>query len=300
MPASRPDSPTSPDGVLWLALMVVGTAWGSTQLFSKLIMSQGHLALGVSFLSTVLGAVIVTAVMLFLRVPLPLSRRHLVFFLICGLTGTALPNYTSYTSIRELPVGVVSVIIAAVPIWTFLAAVALKMDRAAPRRVVGLGLGALAVALLIGPEASLPRPEDTLWVGVALLTGLSYTVENIYIARNQPKECGALQTLCGLLWAAVCLIMPVTLGTGAWMEISSPFVDEFALVGMTLCHLLAYGGFVWLISQAGPVFAAQVGYVVTLSGVLLGIVVLGETHSAWVWLSLALMMAGLALVQPRR
>ena len=39
---------------------------------------------------------------------------------------------------------------------------------------------------------------------------------------------------------------------------------------------------------------------VTLFGVLWGIVIFGEQHSAWVWLSLATMMAAVALVTPRK
>ena len=74
---------------------------------------------------------------------------------------------------------------------------------------------------------------------------------------------------------------------------------EISLVVMTFLHIGAYSGFVWLISSAGPVFAAQVGYIVTLSGVVLGVAVLGEQNSTWVWLSLVVMMLGLALVQPR-
>ena len=54
-----------------------------------------------------------------------------------------------------------------------------------------------------------------------------------------------------------------------------------------------------IFSRAGPVFAAQVAYIVTLAGVVLGMAVLGEQNSGWVWLSLLLMMLGLALVQPR-
>ena len=230
---------------------------------------------------------------------LPLDRRHLVFYLVCGLTGTAVPNYTSYAAIRELPLGVVSIVIAAVPIMTFLAAVVLRMDRAEPRRVIGLLLGASAVLILIVPAASLPEPEDALWVGISLITCLAYTAENIYIARARPEGCSALQTLCGLSWGALLLITPLVAGTGLWMEIDTQGVAETALIAMTLSHLVAYGGFVWLISRAGPVFAAQVGYVVTLSGVALGVVLLGETHSGWVWVSLGLMLGGLSLVQPR-
>ena len=46
-------------------------------------------------------------------------------------------------------------------------------------------------------------------------------------------------------------------------------------------------------------FAAQTAYVVTLSGVLWGIVIFGEQHSPWIWGALAVMLIGLALVTPR-
>ena len=96
------------------------------------------------------------------------------------------------------------------------------------------------------------------------------------------------------------LLLPVTAASDTWMALSGFGTAELSLIAMTVLHLVAYGGFIWLIGRAGPVFAAQVGYVVTLSGVFLGIVILGEQHSAWVWISLALALVGLALVQPRQ
>ena len=285
--------------VLWTALVAIGVSWGASQYFSKLIVSAGHHPLGISVVSTGLGAVLSTLFALLRGVRLPLSRRHLIFYAVCGLTGTALPNYTSYTSIRELPLGVVTIIIAAVPMMTFLAALAMRMDRAEPGRILGLGLGTGAVLLLILPDASLPRPGDVIWVAVSLITGVAYTVENIYIARARPENCTALATLVGLNWMALLMVFPLAWATGTWMQMEGIGRAELALVAMTLAHLLAYGGFVWLISQAGPVFAAQVGYIVTLTGVGFGIAFLGETHSYWVWAALALMLGGLALVQPR-
>lgn len=58
--------------------------------------------------------------------------------------------------------------------------------------------------------------------------------------------------------------------------------------------------FLYLIQLAGPVFAAQTGYVITLSGVFWGIAIFGEAHSYWVWLALGLILIGFALVTPRR
>ncbi len=69
---------------------------------------------------------------------------------------------------------------------------------------------------------------------------------------------------------------------------------------MAAIGAVAYSLFIYLIDAAGPVFASQTAYVVTLSGVAWGIALFGEQHSAWIWLSLIVMLAGLALVTPRK
>jgi len=194
----------------------------------------------------------------------------------------------------------VSIVLAVVPISTMLGALMLRIERAEPLRIAGLLLGAMSVLLLIVPEASLPSPEQAIWIALPVLTSLSYTVENLYIASARRHDLDPMQIMCGLFWAALIMLLPVTAATGSWMELGAFDLAEGALVAMTLGHIMAYGGFIWLIGRAGPVFAAQVAYVVTLTGVFLGIVVLGEAHSAWVWLSLATMLVALAMVRPRR
>jgi drug/metabolite transporter (DMT)-like permease len=111
---------------------------------------------------------------------------------------------------------------------------------------------------------------------------------------------GPVTVLAGLSWGALFLLAPVALATGAVFDITAMGPAERATVGITLLHLGAYGGFIWLIGHAGPVFASQVGYVVTATGVVLGMALFGERHSLWVWGALGLLFAGIALVKPRR
>lgn len=285
---------------LWFILFLIGLSWGSTQAFSKIIVSAGHHPIGISFASTTLGAVALVVILIVLRRPLPLSRTHLIFYAICGATGTALPHALGYTALQELQVGIVSIVIAIVPLTTFLGSLLIGLERMEPLRIAGLAIGATAMMLLVVPDTSLPSPEQAIWIILPVLTSLSYTIENIYIAKSKPDDVGPMQIMCGLFVAAFIMLLPVTALTGSWMTIGTFDLAEASIVLMTIAHLGAYTGFVWLIGRAGPVFAAQVGYIVTLSGVGLGILVFGETHSAWVWASLALMMAGLALVQPRQ
>jgi drug/metabolite transporter (DMT)-like permease len=54
------------------------------------------------------------------------------------------------------------------------------------------------------------------------------------------------------------------------------------------------------IEKSGPLFASQVGYIVTLAGVFWGIIIFNESHSIWVWVSLVTMLIGLVLVSPKK
>lgn len=285
---------------LWLALVVIGVAWGITGPLSKLAISTGNHPIGVTFWNTAIGTAVLTPVLLASGRRLPLDRRHLIFYLICGLLGTALPNTISYAAYKHLPVGVISIVIALVPMATLLLALPLGIERPDLRRLFGLGLGAVAVLLIVAPETSLPEPGLAAWVALPVIVSLSYAGENIYIAAAKPPGSGPLTVICGLSWAALILLTPATIASGAWVDITRLGPPEQAIIAISALHICAYFGFIWLIGQGGPVFASQVGYVVTGSGVVLGMIVYGERHSPWIWVALALMFAGLALVKPRR
>jgi len=295
---SRPAAP--PQALLWLALVVCGLGWGTTGPLAKIAVSTGNHPIGISFWNTLIGTIVLTIVIRATGRRLPLDRRHAVFFVVCGLLGTALPNVASYTAYQVLPVGVMAIILSLVPMATLLLALPFGLDRPDPRRLLGLGLGVLAIGLIVLPESSLPDPSLAIWVILPVIVSLSYAAENIYIAVARPPGADAPTIMCGLFWGALVLITPAMLATGAWFDLTRLGPAEQATVGISALHILAYLTFVWLIGHAGPVFAAQVAYVVTGSNMVLGILILGERHSPWVWAALGLMLVGLALVKPQR
>ena len=53
-----------------------------------------------------------------------------------------------------------------------------------------------------------------------------------------------------------------------------------------------------LVKNYGPVFASQVNYLITISGIMWGYIILSEVHSMRFWVSLLLIIGGLFLVRP--
>jgi drug/metabolite transporter (DMT)-like permease len=110
----------------------------------------------------------------------------------------------------------------------------------------------------------------------------------------------AVQTMFLVSLVGAVMALPLAVLSGQWFD---PFADwgraETALVASSIAHALAYATYVWLAAQAGAVFAAQTGYIVTGTGVIWAMLLLGERFSPFVWAALGVMMLGLFLVQPR-
>jgi drug/metabolite transporter (DMT)-like permease len=63
--------------------------------------------------------------------------------------------------------------------------------------------------------------------------------------------------------------------------------------------ILAYGIYFTLIQRGGATYATMVTYIIPINGLLLGALVLGESLSLTVWLSLGLILGGVLLVRGR-
>jgi len=63
---------------------------------------------------------------------------------------------------------------------------------------------------------------------------------------------------------------PLAVSTDSWVDLFTPWERaEWALLLSSLCHVVAYTGYIWLVGVAGAVFASQISYVVTASAVFL-------------------------------
>ncbi len=291
--------PTLTRPTLWAVMLGVGVAWGATTPLGKVAVSTGLHPVGLTVWQTLMMSVILTIAVRATGRKLPLSRNYVLFFLLLGLLGTALPHPLGYFAARHLPASVISVVLAAIPLATLMLATLIGIDRPSPRRMLGLLLGFLAIAVIVVPEGTLPDPQMLIWIALPILAVLSYATENVCIDKIRLPQLDPLVTLCGLSWGALFLTAPFVVVPGVWVD---PFpLDQarLATVALTVLHLCAYLGLIWLIEKAGSVFATQVSYVVTVSGVLIAIIFLGEPASPMIGVATALMLAGLALVRPR-
>lgn len=286
----------------YAVLLVLGAAWGMSAPLIKLATSGGIRPTTIIFCQASLAALVLGAV-LALRGRLRgmrWSAPYLRLYAVVGLFGMVLPAYASYSATRMLPAGIVSIVISLVPLFALPLALTLGSERFVPRRLLGVLAGAGAMALLMGPEASLPGAGLWVWVPVAALAPLFYAIEGAAVARSRLADVGPFQMLWAGYLVSAAAAVPLVVLDGAPLvpaRLADPAVIAFVVAG--LMGIGAYGGYLWLLRQTGAVFGAQVSYTVTGMGVIWAMVLLGERYSGWVWGALALLFLGLFLVQPR-
>ncbi|MGF1608245.1 MAG: DMT family transporter [Kiloniellales bacterium] len=323
MPLERPDhpldrladtAPVAPHGGLgrpiglvwaWLVLLTMGVGWGLTFSLAKIAADGGAHPIGITFWQASLGAVFLCALMLARRQRIARERHMLGLYSACALLGAVCPGILFFYAAAHVPAGVLSITVALVPIMTIFLAALLGVERLAAARLLGVLCGLIAVVLLVAPRESLPDPGAAPWVIAACIASGSYAAENLVIALRKPASADPFMVACGMYLVATLVMIPVILATDSFVPLPWPWgapwgAVEWSIVGMAAISALAYSLFIYLVSAAGPVFASQTAYVVTLAGVLWGMAIFGETHSLWIWLSLLVMLAGLALVAPRR
>jgi len=168
------------------------------------------------------------------------------------------------------------------------------------RRVLGLALGLSGVALIAAPGAALPEASMVAFLPLALLGPLFYAMEGTYVARWGTAGLDAVQAMFGASLTGLVLCLPVTLASGQWIDPTGAWGKaEWALIGSSAVHALVYAAYVWLAARAGSVFASQTSYLVTGTGVVWAMLILGERIPPALWLAMAIMLAGVALVRPR-
>lgn len=295
--------PAKPARPLWAygLLLVMGMVWGGSFSLAKLATEGGAHPLGLSLWQGVLGGALLFALCLARRKLPQISRRHAGFYAVCGLIGTVLPGTLFFYAAPHVPAGILAISVAVVPIVTYAISLPLKADMLTRGRALGILLGLVSIVLLVAPGSSLPSRDMVPWVLVALLAAGFYAVENMYIALRRPPGSDAQAIVAGMLFMAALMLAPIVAATGSYVSLAPPWgVVEWSVVGMVLANAIAYTLFIQVVTSAGPVFASQTAYIVTIAGVFWGMVIFGERHSLWIWAALAVMLAGLALVTPRR
>ncbi|MGH6962786.1 MAG: DMT family transporter [Dongiaceae bacterium] len=282
-------------------LLALGVIWGLSFPVAKIAAKYGVPALGYVAWQTLGAGAILLIVCLLRGTPPRLSWKSCRYYAFSGFYGIAFPNVVLQLAIAEMPAGIAAIIVNTTSLLTYGLALAFAMERFRWLHLTGLGCGFAGALLLLLPKASLPTPEMAGWVAFGFITPFSYAIANIFNTRHRPASDGSLAIACGTLFGAACWVVPMALAFDQFHAVGSPLgAGDAAILAQVLISSIAYILVFEVLRLAGAVYFSQVGYIVALTALGWGMLFFGERHSAWIWAAMALIFAGLFLVNRRR
>ena len=283
----------------YLLLLLMGVLWGLALSLAKIGVEAGGHPVGMGLWQVVTSSTLLLLLLLLRGRRLPLRGDIARFGLVCGGAGVAFPAIALFWCALYLPAGVVAIAFASMPLFTYLLSAMLGIEPAHRRRLLGVGIGLAAMALLVLPDSALPEPGLAPWVLLALVASVSMSIENTYAGGFRPPGTGSMELSFVRQATAALMLAPLAFATGTTVAVVEPWgVAQYAATGNGLLSGTAFTILLYVIRTAGPVFASQTAYVITLAGVAWGMILFGETHSFYIWSALLLTLLGISLVRP--
>ena len=300
---TTPDIRARAATLAWPYVMLAVNGIGTGLVFSinRLAAEAGVPFIAYVFWAALLSGAALLLIGLALGIAPPLTFRHLRVYAIMGATGVALPMSVFAFVAPRIPASVLSLGLILTPMITYALALPLGLERLRARSLAGLVLGCAGVLLVVLPETSLPERSMADWVLFSLIGPTSFAVSNVCAAHFRPPQTPSLVMGAAMPLFAALFLLPAMIAEGGWW-----FFDAGLDAGGAM--VLAFGAmlvflFVLMFEMVrlkGPFFFSTVNYIAPIAGVVFAMVIFGESLSPRLWAALALMFAGLAIMNTRR
>lgn len=269
----------------WLLFAAMCVIWGLPYLFIRVAVE--HVSPGsLVFLRTGLGALVLLPIAL-ARNEVAVVLRRWRWLVVFAVIEVVTPWLLLSDAERHLTSSLAGLLVAGVPlIGAILARFSSHGDRVSPMQLVGLLVGVVGVASLVGLDFGQVS-------GVALaemaVVAVCYAVGPIVLARRL-ADLPSLGVIAGALTISAVIYLPFAVAQPPDLSRGSVLLSVVVL-GL-VCTALAFMLFFKLIADIGPTRSTVITYVNPAVALLLGVVVLSEHITVGMIVGFPLILAG--------
>jgi drug/metabolite transporter (DMT)-like permease len=292
---------TSMSAIEWAMLLALSVLWGGSFFFVGVAVKE------LPTLTVVVARVAIAALLLLLLlrvlgIGMPKEAATWRAFLAMGFLNNAVPFSLIVWAQAQIASGVASILNAATPLFGVIVAHAFTADeKMTGRRLIGVVTGFAGVAIMIGGDALGSLGGHVAGQIACLGAALSYAFAGVYGRRFKAMGVPPLASATGQVTASSGLLIPLAIVFDRPWLLAAPSLDVFAaLVGLAaLSTALAYALYFRILATAGATNLLLVTFLIPVSAILLGVLVLHESFAPRHFAGMALISAGLAIIDGR-
>jgi drug/metabolite transporter (DMT)-like permease len=285
----------------WGLLVFLSGLWGGSFFFVEVALVELPPVTTVA-LRVAGGALVLLAVLRLAGVALPRGLPVWRAFLVIGVLNNAIPFSLIAWGQTEIAGGLASILNATTPLFAVVLAQFLTRDeKLTPSRLGGAATGFAGVVAMIGPDALAGLGGALAAQLACLLAAFSYALAGIYGRRFRRLGVAPLATAAGQVIASSLVLVPLALLVERPWTLAPPGAATWSAIAalVVLSTALGYVLYFRILAAAGATNILLVTFLVPASAILLGAVFLGERLEPRHFAGMALIGAGLALIDGR-
>ncbi len=283
----------------WGLLVGLSMLWGGSFFFAEVALAELP-PFTIVFARVGIAAVALALLVRALGQRMPREPRLWGAFLVMGALNNVIPFSLIVTGQTRIAGGLAAILNATTPLFTVLLAHLLTGDEklTAPR-LAGVLLGLAGVTVVIGARALGGLGLDIVAQLAVLGAAVSYALAGLYGRRF--KDTPPLITAAGQVTASAVLMLPIVLIADRPWTLAAPGLTTWAMIaGLALLSTAAaYVIYFRVLATAGATNLLLVTFLIPVSAILLGVLILGERLEARQLAGMALIGLGLAAIDGR-
>lgn len=263
----------------WIMLILLSMLWGGSFFFNAIAL-QDLPVLWIVTLRVGLAAAVLWIVAAAAGIAVPRSRQLWTWFLIMGLINNVLPFTLIVWGQTAITAGLASILNATTPFFGVVLAVLTFGDENVTRnKVVGVVVGFVGVAIMIGPDVLADLGQNVVAQFAVLTAAFLYAVAGIFGRRFHAAGVAPLVASAGQVTMSALILLPIVLFVDGPIPLNNVGVDTWMSVAALalLSTALAYILYFRLLRSAGPINLMLVTLLIPVSAIVLGVFLLGET-----------------------
>lgn len=285
----------------WAILAVLAVLWGGAFYFIEIAL-RGVPPLTLVLIRMTLAAILLYAALRAIGQRLPSGWRIWGALLVLGIINNALPFILFAWGQTHITGGLASILNATTPLWAVIVAHLLTDDeKATPGKIVGVLLGLAGVIVMVGGDA-LAGLGGALLAQIACLVGtLSYALASVQARGFKALGVRPMALATGQSITAAAVLLPIALIVETPWRLPVPGMDSIAaLLALALFSTtFAYVLYFRLLEAAGATNSLLVTFLIPITAILLGTLLLGEAIEPKQLAGMALIALGLAAIDGR-
>lgn len=261
---------------VWLALLTVYIAWGSTYVAIRVMDRTIPPYIGASVRFLLAGGCLYVILVARERRLVGMRWRELGSVTLVAALLLAGGNGLITAAERQLPAGITALLAASIPLWMVLLS-AVGAERPGRATIGGLTLGFIGVALLVLHGGL----NGNLGAELVVLAATASWALGSFAAGRLPMPEASISTAVQMLIGGLLLAVAGSADGEHWHALTSASTDSLLaiLYLAAIGSIVAFSAYVWLLRHASLTLISTYAYVNPVVAVILGAILLGEVVS---------------------